>query len=407
MPCRLDGMSDITSLVSRHDEWRLRECINLQCSENVTSKAVRKILSSDMGHRYTLPINQDVHGSFVENAYRGTRYMDEIEALGEKLAAELFGGKFATVKPLSGHIAAMIMLTAICRKGNRMLVVDARHGGYDGYLPENMAGMFGFKAGFLPFDKRRWNVDSGAAARKIRKEKPRLVVLGASFILFPYDIRPIREAADDVGARLGYDGSHVLGLMAGGEFQKPFEEGVDILVGSTHKSLFGPQGGLVVCRDDSLADDVRKAFYWKVMDNAHWNRIAALTQALSEVKRHGAKYARQVVKNSKALASSLHRGGLELRFPELDFTECHQMHVDERALKADWNLTLDQYAKKLERSNLIVDAVGRIGTNELTRLGGREETTSEIADMILRALKDEDVAREVAALRSNLRMSYC
>jgi glycine hydroxymethyltransferase len=407
MPCRLDGMNDILSLVSRHDEWRLRQCINLQCSENVTSEAVRKILSSDMGHRYTLPINQDVHGSFVGNAYRGTRYMDEVEALGEKLAAGLFGGKFATVKPLSGHIAAMIMLTAICRKGDKILVVDARHGGYDGYLPENMAGMFGLKAGFLPFDKRRWNVDSGAAARKIRKEKPKLVVLGASFILFPYDIRPIREAVDDADALLGYDGSHVLGLMAGGEFQKPFKEGIDILVGSTHKSLFGPQGGLVVCRDDSLADYTRKAFYWKVMDNAHWNRIAALTQALSEAKRYGARYAQQVVRNSKALASSLHRGGLKMRFPRHGFTECHQAHVDERALKVDWNLTLDQYAGKLERNNLIVDAVGRVGTNELTRLGARENTMADIADMVIRALSGEKVTREAAAMRSLLKISYC
>ena len=400
-------MSDITSLVSRHDEWRLRKCLNLQCSENVTSEAVRKMLSSDMGHRYTLPMNQEVHGSFVENAYRGTRYMDEIEGRGEKLAMQLFGGKFATVKPLSGHLAAMIMLLATCRKRDRILVVDAKHGGYDGYLPENMAGMFGFKADFLPFNKDKWNVDSDAAAIKIRKEKPRLVVLGASFILFPYEIRPIREAADAAGALLGYDGSHVLGLMAGGQFQKPIHEGVDILVGSTHKSLFGPQGGLVVCRDVSLANDVRKAFYWKVMDNAHWNRIAALTQALSEAKKYGARYARQVVRNSKALASSLHRGGLRILFPELEFTECHQMHVDEHALRADWNLTLNQYAKLLERNNIIVDAVGRIGTNELTRLGGGEATASGIAELLIRALEGEDVRRDVAALRSNLKIGYC
>jgi len=407
MPCRSDSMSDITSLVSRHDEWRLRKCLNLQCSENVTSEAVRKMLSSDMGHRYTLPMNQEVHGSFVENAYRGTRYMDEIEGRGEKLAMQLFGGKFATVKPLSGHLAAMIMLLATCRKRDRILVVDAKHGGYDGYLPENMAGMFGFKADFLPFNKDKWNVDSDAAAIKIRKEKPRLVVLGASFILFPYEIRPIREAADAAGALLGYDGSHVLGLMAGGQFQKPIHEGVDILVGSTHKSLFGPQGGLVVCRDVSLANDVRKAFYWKVMDNAHWNRIAALTQALSEAKKYGARYARQVVRNSKALASSLHRGGLRILFPELEFTECHQMHVDEHALRADWNLTLNQYAKLLERNNIIVDAVGRIGTNELTRLGGGEATASGIAELLIRALEGEDVRRDVAALRSNLKIGYC
>jgi glycine/serine hydroxymethyltransferase len=96
-----------------------------------------------------------------------------------------------------------------------------------------------------------------------------------------------------------------------------------------------------------------------------------------------------------------------MRFPELDFTECHQMHIDERALKEDWNLTLDQYAKRLERSNLIVDAVGRIGTNELTRLGARENTMVVIADMVIRALDGENVAREAAALRTRLKMRYC
>jgi glycine hydroxymethyltransferase len=407
MPCRVHGMSDILSLVSRHDEWRLRRCINLQCSENVTSEAVRKILSSDMGNRYTLPINDDVHGSFVENAYRGTRYIDEVEALGEDFARRVFGGKHATIKPLSGHVAAMIMLLATCSPGDRILTIDAKHGGYDGYLSENMAGMFGLKVGLLPFDESRWNVDSEAAARKIRSERPSLVVLGASFVLFPYDIPPLREAADDVGALIGYDGSHVLGLIAGGVFQKPLAEGVDILVGSTHKTFFGPQGGLIVCRDEDLFRKVEGSFYWKVMDNAHWNRIAALTQALSEARRHGARYASQVVKNSRALAAGLHERGLRLRFPGLGFTECHQIHVDEQALKADWGLTLDRYAKRLEKSNLIVDAVGRIGTSEVTRLGGEEKTMATIADLAIRALKGGDVAGKVAALRRRLRIGYC
>ncbi len=400
-------MSDVLSLVSRHDEWRLRRCINLQCSENVTSEAVRKILSSDMGHRYTLPINEDVHGSFVSNAYRGTKYMDEVEAQGDELARRLFHGRFATIKPLSGHIAAMIMLAATCRRGDKILAIDAKHGGYDGYLPENMAGLLGLKVGFLPFDETRWNVDPGAAANKIKRYRPRLIVLGASFLLFPYDIAPLREAADKVDALIGYDGSHVLGLIAGGLFQKPLAEGADILVGSTHKSLFGPQGGLAVCRDEELFEKVMKSFYWKAMDNAHWNRVAATTQALSEAKRFGIGYAKQVVRNSKALAGELHERGLEMKFPGMGFTECHQSHLDERALKSDSGLTLDGYAKRLEKSNLIVDAVGRIGTNEVTRLGADERTMAEIAGLLVRALKGRSVLKEVRALRSKLRMTYC
>ena len=407
MPCRVDGMGDVLSLVYRHDEWRLRRCINLQCSENITSEAVRRILSSDMGHRYTLPINEDVHGSFVSNAYRGTRYMDETEAEGDELARRLYHGRFATIKPLSGHIAAMIMLAAACRRGDRILAVDAKHGGYDGYLQENMAGMLGLKVDFLPFDQSRWNVDSDAAARKIRRHRPRMIVLGASFLLFPYDMAPLREAADEVDALIGYDGSHVLGLIAGGVFQDPLAEGADILVGSTHKSLFGPQGGLVVCKDEEIFKEVAKSFFWKIMDNAHWNRIAALTQALSEAKEHGKEYARQVVRNSKALAAGLNERSLDIKFPEMGFTECHQFHLDESALKSRRGLTLDAYARRLEKSNLIVDAVGRIGTNEVTRLGADESAMAEIASLLIRALRGRSISKEVISLRSKLRMTYC
>ena len=407
MTSRVIDMGDIASLVSRHDEWRLRECLNLQCSENVTSEAVRRLLSSDMGHRYTLPFNQEVHGSFVRNAYRGTKYMDEVEERGSKIAAKLFGGKFVTLKPLSGHIAGMIMLMATCKRGDRILIVDANDGGYDGYLPSGMAWMLGLKVGSLPFDVGRWNIDTDAASKKILKYRPRLVVLGASFILFPYDIEPLKEAANKVGAVIGYDGSHVLGLIAGGEFQDPLGEGADILTGSTHKSFFGPQGGLVICKDEELFNRVQETFRWRVMDNAHWNRIAALSQALSESERCGQRYARQVVRNAKALAKEFDSRGLPVRFRELGYTECHQMHLDEETIKEAFGLTMNQFADKLERQKVIVDAVGRIGPNEVTRMGLKEGDMATVAGMVMDCLAGRNVGREHARLRSRMRLQYC
>jgi len=400
-------MNDVTSLVSSHNEWRLEKCINLQPSENVTSKEVRQILSSDMGHRYTLPINQEVHGSFVENAYRGTRYIDEIETIGESLAREIFSAKYATLKPLSGHIAGMIMLLATCKKGDRILVIDAKHGGYDGYLQEGMPDMFGLKVDHLPFDETKWNVDSDKAVKKIIEYRPRLIVFGASFILFPYEIATIREVAEKVGASIGYDGSHVLGLIAGGVFQNPLKEGVDILTGSTHKTFFGPQGGLLMCRDEELAERVNENFFWRVMDNAHWNRIAALTQALKEVKRYGSEYARQVVKNAKKLAAELDQQGIPMKYPNLGYTECHQIHVEESGLKKLWNLTLNEFAVKLERCDLIVDAMGRIGSNEVTRYGASEADMFYIANLMIKALRGENVKGEVNVLRSKMKINYC
>jgi len=360
-----------------------------------------------MGHRYTLPINQEVHGSFVGNAYRGTHYMDEVEKEGEELACEIFGARFASLKPLSGHIAAMTMLTATCRRGDRILVIDGKHGGYDGYLKEGMPAMFGLKVDHIPFDVRKWNVDSEKAAKKIAECKPKLVVLGASFILYPYNIRPIMESARDVGALIGYDGSHVLGLIAGGVFQKPLREGADILLGSTHKSFFGPQGGVILCMDKEVFKGIGQAFYWRVMDNAHWNRIAALTRALMEAKRFGGSYARQVVRNSKALAEGLNGLGLPIKFSRLGYTECHQIHIDERELKEKWGLTFNQFADKLERCNIIADAVGRIGTNELTRLGAKEGEMRKVAGLMADCLKGDDVSTRVWALRSGLGIRYC
>ena len=400
-------MHDVLSLVERHDEWRLTKCINLQPSENVTSPAVRRILASDMGHRYTLPINQEVHGSFVGNAYRGTRYMDEVEGRGEELARELYDAEFATLKPLSGHIAGMLMLLGTCDRGDRILVIDTKHGGYDGYLGEGMPQMFGLRVDILPFDERKWDVDSEAAAKKILEHKPKLIVLGASFILFPYDIRPMRVAADDVGALIGYDGSHVLGLIAGEEFQSPLPEGADILAGSTHKSLFGPQGGLLVCNDAKVFERVQKAIRWRVMDNAHWNRIAALTQTLLEAKHFGAEYARQVVRNAQILADELKKRGFPVRFSELGYTRCHQIHIDVGKLKRSFGLTLNDFASRLEESNIIVDAVGRLGTNEVTRMGAGRKHMVAIAGLIMRVVQGERVDKEVTELRSGLSISYC
>src|SRR5206468_7737240 len=125
------------------------------------------------------------------------------------------------------------------------------------------------------------------AANRIIAGKPKLVLLGGSFIVFPHNLRALRKACDEVGALLAYDGSHVLGLIAGGQFQDPLREGADVLFGSTHKSFFGPQGGLGVTDRDDLFATMVDRFPWRVGVNSHWNRIAATAHALLETKQFG------------------------------------------------------------------------------------------------------------------------
>lgn len=399
-------MPDLHEIVRDHERWRLQDAINLQPSENVMSEAARALLATDFAHRYTLPTRYAPGLGEAKNAYRGTKGTDAMETLGEGLAREVFGVAHASLKPLSGHLAGFLMLQACTRRGDTIMVIHADHGGYDGYMPGFLPDYLGLKVVFLPFDAKTWNLDPKAAADAVLETRPKLVLVGASLILFPYNLRWLRGACDDVNAVLAYDASHVLGLIAGGEFQRPFREGVDVLTASTHKSFPGPQGGLLLSNRQDLFDKAMDTIMWRTQDNAHWNRIAATAQVLLEMKSFGPTYAKQIVANSQALGKQLDKWGFPVKYKDLGFSKSHQLHVDTAALKSGWNLTPWQFADRLEGNNLIVDAVGRIGTNEVTRMGATEEHMQTIAGLMTRAARGEDVRKEVAELRSHLRLSY-
>jgi glycine hydroxymethyltransferase len=399
---------DILSLVDRHERWRAETCLNLQPSENLVSPQVKRALGSDLAGRYTLPWDGEINGSPVTNAYGGTRYLDEIEAAGEALAREVFGATYASLKPLSGHVAGMIGILAATRPGDTILVVDGRHGGYDGYgagyIPDVLGGTR--RVGYLPFDESAWRIDAPRAVEQIAATRPALVLLGASFLLFPYEIAPLRDACDAVGCRIGYDGSHVLGLIAGGVFQRPLAEGADFLVGSTHKSFFGPQGGLFLTNRDDVWESARRQMVWRTLDNAHWNRIAGLAQALAEHREFGDSYATQVVRNAKALAAELDERGFSVRFAAHGYTESHQILLDDAGLKDVFGLSPQEFSTALEGNDIIVDAVARIGTAEVTRLGATEAQMGEIAALMDEAARGGDVTDGAHALRSRLRLSF-
>lgn len=388
------------------EKWRVEESVNLLPSENMTSPQVRALLSSDFVNRYTLPINAEYAGEFMENAYRGTRITNDVELKAEEVAREVFRCKYACVQPLSGHIAAMISIAATAKRGDLLCAIGEEHGGYDGYGPNYIPDLYGLRASKLPFRPEVWNIDADAAARQIRKEKPKLVILGASLILFPYDMGPVKEACREVGAALAYDGSHVLGLIAGGEFQMPLKQGTEILYGSTHKSFFGPQGGIIVTDNKEIDAAVRKNLTWRVVDNVHWNRVAALGQALLEMKRFGPAYAKQVVKNSKRLGKELSDRGLPIMFSDLGFSESHQLLMDRKELKAIYDLSMNDFAVRMEKSNLIIDAVGRLGTGEITRMGMKEKDMPALADLFMEAAKGRNVKKQVKAFRDRFDMAF-
>jgi len=378
-------------IMELHEEYRKR-CLNLQASENYLSYRVRRALSSDMASRYSMVFDAEVHGVYVHNVYGGAYYQEEIVKIAENLAKEVFGFKYVNVKPISGHVAAMAALLSSTSRGDKIMAISPQDGGYDGYSSNYLPEMFGLKYVPLPIkDLRVVDVDS------IKREKPELVILGASYILFPYNLDEVLEICEEIGARIIYDASHVMGLLPSG-FQEHIEK-CDLVYGSTHKSFPGPQGGIILSNNEEMMKRVERNLTWRVQDNYHTHRVASLAMSLDEFKPVAKLYGKRVAENSHRLALNLHEEGLEIKYPP-EFSKSHQILVDEKKLKENFGLTPPEMSEILERNNIIVDRVGRIGTAELTWKGYKENDMERIAEVIFLALKGKDVKGDVEQIVS-------
>jgi len=389
-------IDEILSLVEKHEEWRGKQCLNLIPSENVMSPSVRKLLSSELGHRYTAR----------DRFYMGTRFTDEIEQFGEELAKEVFRAETADLRPLSGHIADLIFLASYAKPNDTLMCVSPEDGGYPGVWKNGLAGFLNIKAVPLPFSKQNMNIVVEKAKEAIRRSKPKILIFGASLITFPHPVKELADVARENGVCIGFDGSHVMGLIAGKQFQDPLREGAHALFGSTHKTFFGPQGGIILANKE-YGEPIKTKIYPAFVDNAHWNRIAALTLALAETKRFGKAYARQVICNAQTLANALYDYGFPVVCQHLEFTRSHQVLLDYGGYKHGRVV-----AEKLQRANIIVDCGVRIGTCEVTRRGMREDEMRKIAELIKRALVDgeqpKNIRRDVAKLSSEFqKVEYC
>jgi glycine hydroxymethyltransferase len=389
-------ISEILSLVKKHEKWRGKQCLNLIPSENIMSPTVRSLLSSELGQRYTAR----------DHFYMGTRFTDEIEQYGEEMAKKVFRADTADLRPLSGHIADLIFLAIHTRPNDTLMCISPDDGGYPGMWKDGLAGFLNLKAVPFPFSKNGFNIKVEEAKESIKRIKPKIVIFGASYILFQHPVRELAKIARENGAIVGFDGSHVMGLIAGDQFQDPLREGACALFGSTHKSFFGPQGGIILA-DKEHGEIIKSRIYPTFVDNAHWNRIAALTLALAEMQKFGRSYAKQTVRNSQVLAKALSDYGFPVICEHLGFTRSHQVILDYGG-----NENGRKIAEKLQRANIIADCAVRIGTCEVTRRGMRENEMLKIAGLIKRTIADgekpENITKDVAELCAEFqKVEYC
>jgi len=363
----------IKELVKKHEEHKLSG-INLVASENRISPYAAEILASDLAGRYG------------NEWYGGSKYAMEIYETVERLVKKLFKAKYAFITPLSGNICDVAAILAFSNFGDEVAGMPKENGGYPfGYEK------FGRK--FYPLPMKEYFIDEDEIGN-INKDFP-LLMLASSTILFPH---PVEKIAKEFKGVLCYDASHVLGLIAGGAFQKPLKEGAKLMIASTHKSFPGPQGGIVIANDAEIAEKIAPYLLFDfdkgigLIDNPHMNRIAALGAVIEEMIEGGEEYASQIVKNAKYLARCLDDLGVPVKYKHRGYTESHQI-----LLNMDKKEAYD-YFKKLERNSIFIDCVGRIGVAEATHVGMKEEEMEEIAHMMAEVYDGKEVGEKASKL---------
>jgi len=400
-----EDVAFVYNQVDKHHTW-FSKCLPMIASENVISPLARELLLSDFGDRYA-------EGLPHERYYQGNVYTDEVEIRVTELAKKLFRVRHADVRPISGTVANMAVYFALLEHGDIMTSVALSHGAHISSAKFGAAGMRGVSNVNYPFDVERMNIDVDGTAKLIKLVKPKVAAFGQSVFLFPTPLRDLQDAFREAGCHVWYDGAHVMGLVAGGKFQDPLHEGAAVMTGSTHKTLPGPQHGILLSdsEDEKFIKRLQRAVFPGVISNHHLHAMAALGVTLAEHLEFGRAYADQIVRNSKALAQGLHERGIRVLAEKFGFTESHTVALDVAAQGGGAKV-----ATALESANIITNknllpwdtspvrpSGVRLGTQELTRLGMREPQMREAADLIARvAMKGEPpgrVAEDVASLR--------
>ena len=257
----------------------------------------------------------------------------------------------------------------------------------------------------VPWDAMNANIDLDRTVSLIREHRPGLVSIGSAHFVFPQPVRELRAAMDrySPGSILVYDAAHVMGLIAGGRFQSPLTEGADVIITSTHKTLAGPQGGMILTNDRDVAERIAKAISPLMIANHHLSRLPSLAGTFLEWMACGRAHADAIIGNAKALGRALHEQGVPVVGAGLGFTETHTVLPVVDAFGESGALV-----RELEACHILVNAAGapkemgrhglRIGVQEVTRYGMTEADAPDIAGCILDVVskRDPDGARDRA-----------
>ena len=381
---------------------RQRDHLELIASENFTSQAVMEAVGSHLTNKYA-------EGYPGARYYGGCAYVDEVERLAIERVTRLFGADHANVQPHSGSQANMAVYAALLQPGDRILGMNLSHGGHLTHGSKaSLSGKY-FEAHFYGVDPETETIDYEALARTAEEVRPKLIIAGASAYPRVIDFARFREVADSVGAYLMVDMAHIGGLVAAGVHPSPVPY-ADVVTCTTHKTLRGPRGAIILCRDE-LAKKIDSAVFPGTQGGPLMHIIAAKAVALGEALTDDFKaYQQQIVKNAKVLSEALTEKGLTL---VSGGTDNHLMLLDLRGTAVtgkelehrldEVHITANKNAIPDDPQSPFITSGLRIGTPAVTSRGFKEPEMEKIAGFIADILKDYDrnkarVAEEVIAL---------
>jgi glycine hydroxymethyltransferase len=384
------------------EEKRQEEGIELIASENFVSKAVMEAAGSVFTNKYA-------EGYPERRYYGGCVNADTVEQLAIDRLKKIFGAKFANVQPHSGSQANMGVYVSLLEAGDKILGMGLSSGGHltHGYKV-NFSGKnyIGIEYGLNPETEL---LDYDEVRRLAVQEKPKIIVAGASAYSRIIDFKKFREIADEVGAYLMVDMAHIAGLVAAGEHPNPMEY-ADIVTSTTHKTMRGPRGGIILTNNEEIAKKIDKAIFPGIQGGPLMHIIAAKAVAFKEALSPEFKeYQKQVVKNAKAMADALVKGGLRI---VSGGTDNHLMLVDlrpkgvtgklaEESLEKS-GITCNKNAIPNDPEKPFITSGVRLGTPAITARGMKEDESVKIAEMIIKVLENVNDDEKIAEVRNEV-----
>lgn len=386
------------------EQKRQKNNIELIASENFASKDILKLQGSIFQNKYA-------EGYPNNRYYGGCENVDTVELLAIEYAKKIFGCNYANVQPHSGSNANLIAYNALLNSGDKIMGLDLSCGGHLTHGSKVNFSGHNFCVVNYYVDEKTGLLDYEAIREIAKKEKPKLIVAGASAYPRRIDFAKFRSIADEVGAYLMVDMAHIAGLVATGNHPSPFPY-ADIVTSTTHKTLRGPRGGFILTNNEEIAKKIDKTTFPYIQGGPLMHTIAAKAQCFYEaLSEDFKKYQNQVIKNAQILANTLKEEGIKLI---TDGTDNHLLLLDVKSslnisgqeaetVLSKINITVNKNSIPFDKEKPKVTSGIRIGTAAMTTLGFKEEQFKQVAQIISLSLKNKEDKKIQTKLKKDVK----